>query len=193
MILFNVEHEKLSNFLLKVDKDIQKGMRKAVNSGNRAAHREGYKILSKSYKIERDEYKKRSTKIKSIKLSDFAKNKDLTANIKAKTKGIGLLRFAVNKTRTPMKLKRRNSRRPVVVNLAGKNKTVKNAFIARPKNDKHNHVFSKNKRNGKWKWKREETKSLYQLMTEEETQRKLEEAADRVVKRILDKELKPLL
>ena len=194
MISFNVEHKAVSNFLLSVDKDIQKGLRKAVNAGNRAAHREGYKILAKRYKIDKDEYKKRKTDIKSIKASDFTKHKDLSANIRAKTKGIGLLRFAVNKTKTPMKLKNKKKRRQVVINVAGKSEIIKGAFIARPKRnkDKHNHVFTKHKKGSKWKWKREETKSFYELMTEEKTQGKLELAADKEVLRIMKKEIDPL-
>lgn len=193
MMNFTVEHKGVSKFLLGIDKEIQKGMRKAVNAGTRAAHREGYKILSKSYKIDKDEYKKRKTSVKSIKASDFTKHRDLSTNIRARTKGIGLLRFAVSKKRTPMKDKRKGSRRKVIITVAGKSKVIKGAFIARPRKSKGSQVFTKHKKNGEWKWKREETKSFYELMTEEETQGKLESAADRAVLRILKKEIDPLL
>ena len=142
MLEVKLEHKKLSEFLLSADKKIQKSVKKAVNAGNRAAHREGYKVVSKSYKISRDEYKNRKTRVWSIRLSDFKDLDKVKANVQSDTKGIGLLRFALNKKRVPMKGKRKSLRRPVIVKLSGKTEKVRGGFIARPSKDKKEIMFS---------------------------------------------------
>ena len=188
MLSFKLNTNDLDEYLIRTQRSLQKTLRRAINTGIKRAHTEGYKILREKIKLEKDEYGSKTT-VKKLKVSDFRSFKSLKAHIRSSKKGIGLIRFAKSKRRTQLKNIKVKRRKQVVIDFDGVSQN-KDRFITKRRNSKQNQVFSKYKVNKKWKWKREQTKSIADYLLEDETLKQIYKSAQKKAEKILEKELK---
>ena len=188
MLSFKVDIKDLDDYLIQTQKGLQKTLRKAVNTGVRRAHTEGYKILREKLKLEKDEYGFKTT-VKKLKLSDFRRFKAIKAHIRSSKKGIGLIRFARSKRKTQLKNIKVKRRKQVVIDFDGVSQN-KDRFITKRSKSKQNQVFSKYKVGKRWKWKREQTKSIADYLLEDETLKQIYKSAQKKAEKIIEKELK---
>ena len=184
MLSFKLNTNDLDEYLIRTQRSLQKTLRRAINTGVKSAYKEGYKMLRDKLKLKKDEYRSKTT-VKKLKLSHFRRFRPLTASIRSSKKGIGLIRFAKSKRRTQLKNIRTKRRKKVVIDLESVSQS-KARFITKRRNSKQNQVFSKYKVNKKWKWKREQTKSIADYLLEDETLKQIYKSAQKKAEKIID-------
>ena len=72
---------------------VQKVLKKSLNAAINKAHKEGYKIVKQEFPILKEDYKKKRTILKKVRMSNF-KHFNVSANIKAEKRGINYINFS---------------------------------------------------------------------------------------------------
>lgn len=183
MLKINCDIKGLENYIIDTQKTIQKVLKKSFNAAINKAHKEGYKLVSKEFGISKEEYKKKRTKLKKVKMSNF-KHFNVSANIKAEDRGINYIHFSDDKSVTPLRGIKRKRRRPVVVKVKGRRQRVKGAFITKTQKGIAR-VFRKKKNN---RFESVKTTSIHQILTRENDQ--LEQIVEKEFYRVFDKNYK---
>ena len=61
MLSFKLNTNDLDEYLIRTQKSLQKTLRKAINTGVKSTHKEGYTTLREKLKLEKDEYGSKTT------------------------------------------------------------------------------------------------------------------------------------
>ena len=188
MLKIDCDLKGIENYIVDTQISVQKVLKKSLNAAINKAHKEGYKIVKQEFGISKEEYKKKRTKLRKVRMSNF-KHFNVSANIKAEERGINYINFSDDQLVTPLRGVKRSRRRPVVANIKSSRQRVKGAFIARGKETKqkkrHILVFRKTTNN---KFQSVKTPSTYQILTREND--RLERIVEKEFHRVFDKNYK---
>ena len=188
MLKIDCKLKGIENYIIDTQISVQKVLKKSLNAAINKAHKEGYKIVKQEFHLEKEEYKKKRTKLRKVRMSNF-KHFNVSANIKAEERGINYINFSDDQIVTPLKGVKRSRRRPVVADIKGNRQRIKGAFIARGKETKqkkrHILVFRKTTNN---KFQSVKTPSTYQILTREND--RLEQIVEKEFHRVFDKNYK---
>ena len=135
MLKIDCDIKGIENYIIDTQISVQKVLKKSLNAAINKAHKEGYKIVKQEFGISKEEYKKKRTSLKKVRISNF-KHFNVSANIKAEERGINYINFSDYRLPTPLRGIKRSRRRPVVADIKGSRQRFKGAFIARGKETK---------------------------------------------------------
>ena len=188
MLKIDCKLKSIENYIIDTQISVQKVLKKSLNAAINKTHKEGYKIVKQEFGISKEEYKKKRTELRKVRMSNF-KHFNVSANIKAEERGINYIKFSDYRLPTPLRGIKKSRRRPVVADLKGKRQRIKGAFIARGKETKqkkrHILVFRKTTNN---KFQSVKTPSTYQILIRENN--RLQQIAEKEFHRVFDKNYK---
>ena len=116
MLKIDCDLKGIENYIIDTQITVQKVLKKSLNAAINKAHKEGYKIVKQEFGISKKEYKKKRTKLRKVRISNF-KNFNVSANIKAEERGINYINFSDDQLLTPLRGIKKLRRRPIVANI----------------------------------------------------------------------------
>ena len=80
MLKIDCDLKGIENYIIDTQISVQKVLKKSLNAAINKAHKEGYKIVKQEFGISKEEYKKKRTKLRKVRMSNF-KHFNVSVNI----------------------------------------------------------------------------------------------------------------
>ena len=105
MLKIDCDLKGIENYIIDTQISVQKVLKKSLNAAINKAHKEGHKIVKQEFPISKEEYKKKRTKLRKVRMSNF-KHFNVSANIKAEERALTILTFLMISSLLPLEASR---------------------------------------------------------------------------------------